>query len=181
MTDPTAQLIAALERQTALLQAILTSLNQPRLGPLETLPGTVRVYCNRDRCPGALWYTVVDGNPVPFPYKAIRGYLKGLKFEQVERRGKLTWKMYTTLSCGYELESGYDSVFSRGLLSAIAALTPDQVQQPVAIGVAAGDDESVLLCRLWLADDSPLFVKWDEQTDWRVVAQTAKQLVAAVQ
>jgi hypothetical protein len=173
------ELISLLQEQNALLQGILNSLSQPKLGPLETAPGSVRVYCNRDRCPGALWYTVVNGEPVPFPYKAIRGYLTGLKFEQVERRGKPAWKLYTTLNCGYELESGYDSVFSKGLLSAIASLTPEQVQQPVTIGVAPGDDESVLLSRFWLADDSLAFAKWDEQTDWRAVAQTAKQLVTA--
>jgi len=180
--DTAAQLLAAVTRQTELLTKILDSLNQPALGALTTTPGTIRIYCNRDRCPGALWYTVPAGEPIALDAKAIRGYIRQIRFEQVERRGKPTWKLYTLLDCGqsaYELESGHDSVFTKGLLMAIAALEPQDLKQPVAIGVAPGDDESVLLCRVWKWDNSPVFSKWDEGTNWKGVAQRAIGLVAA--
>lgn len=175
--DTAAQLLAALTKQNDLLQQILESLNQPIFGLLTTTPGTIRVYCNRDRCPDALWYTLSQSRePVALEAKAIRGYVRQLRFEQTERRGKPTWKLYTLLDCGqsaYELESGFDSVFSKGLLMAIASLKREELKQPIAIGVAPGDDESVLLCRVWQSNNSPVFAKWDEQTDWKVVAQQA--------
>jgi hypothetical protein len=180
--DTAAQLLAAVTRQNELLTQILDALKQPALGTLTTLPGTMRVYCNRDRCPGALWYTVPSGEPVALDAKAIRGYLRQLRFEQVERRGKPTWKLYTLLDCGqsaYELESGHDSVFTKGLLMAIASMQPDDLQHAIAIGVAPGDDESVLLCRVWKSDNTPIFSKWNEQTNWKTVAQQAIEIVNA--
>lgn len=197
-TEPVARLVAALTQQTIaiqqqtevldlqtdLLQQILESLDRPQLGLLGTTPGTIRIYCNRDRCPGALWYTVEAGEPVALDAKAVRGHVRALRFEQVERRGKPTWKLYTLLDCGqsaYELESGYESVFTRGLLAAIASLEPGQLRQPLSIGVVAGDDESVLLCRVWQADNAPVFARWDEQTDWKAVAQQAIKNVKSIE
>lgn len=181
--DATAQILAALARQNELLQAILGSLNKPTFGLLGSQPGTTRVYCNRDRCPGALWYTLNDSRePVALPAKAIRGYLKALRFEQTERRGKSVWKLYTLIDCGdttYELESGSDSVFSKGLLMAIATIEAVALKLPISIGVAAGDDESVLLCRVWRADNSSVFAKWEAETDWKLIAQRAIAKVEA--
>lgn len=179
----TAYLAAVLTRQNDLLQAILATLSKPELGLLETTPGTTRIYCNRDRCPGALWYCL-DGTrePIPLTAKAIKGYLTSLKFEEVQRRGKPSWKLYTTLDCGdrsYELESGSEAVFSKGILAAIASLTPLELQQPISIGVMPGDDESVLLSRVWLNDSSPVFVKWDEISDWREISKRAIANVTA--
>lgn len=173
----TAQLLAAQTQQNELLTKILHALDRPELGLLDTPPGTQRIYCNRDRCPNALWYRLdASREPVGLSAKAIRGYLRQLHFEQVERRGKQKWKMYTLLDCGdrsFELESGYDATFSKGVISAIASLTPQQLQQPISIGVAPGDDESVLLSRVWLGDGSPIFVKWDSDTDWRALSKRA--------
>lgn len=181
-TEPIARLIAALTQQTLILSEIRDSLNRPALGLLTATPGTVRVYCNRDRCPGALWYTVPAGEPCALEAKAIRGYVRDLRFEQVERRGKTVWKLYTLIDCGssaYELESGHDSVFTKGLTMAIASMEPSDLRQPLSIGVAAGDDESVLLCRVWTADNSPVFARWDEATDWKAVANRAISVVRA--
>lgn len=181
--DTAAHILAALTRQNELLTKILESVNKPELGLLTTPPGTIRVYCNRDRCPGALWYTLNEARePVALPAKAIRGFVRNLRFEQTERRGKEVWKVYTLLDCrnvSYELESGLDSVFTRGLLMAIATIEPSELQQAIAVGVAPGDDESVLLCRVWRPDNSLVFGKWDEQTDWRAVAQAATSNVKA--
>jgi hypothetical protein len=178
--EPVARLIAAITQQTLVLMQIQAALDKPQLGLLVTTPGTVRVYCNRDRCPGALWYTVPNGEPVPLDAKAIRGYVRDLRFEQVERRGKPTWKLYTFIDCGgssYELESGHESVFSKGLLSAIASMEPSRLSQPLSVGVAPGDDESVLLCRVWGPDNAPIFARWDEGADWRAIAQRAIAVV----
>lgn len=181
--DSTAQLLAALTRQNDLLTKILESLNKPELGLLTTSPGTVRVYCNRDRCPGALWYTLNEARePVALPAKAVRGYIRQIRFEQTERRGKEVWKLYTLLNCGnaaYELESGHDSVFTKGLLMAIATMEPEELKQPISVGLAPGDDESVVLCRVWRSDNSPVFGKWDEETNWKAVSQQAISNVKA--
>ena len=146
----TAQLIASLTRQEQLLQQLISVLNKPRLG-FHSDAGVTRIYCNRSN--GCLWYTLANGStPVAIQQTALTGYLKELKFERVQRRGKEVCKLLITIEADgvYLLESGYDSHFSKCLLSAIASLTPQQLMQPVTISPAAGDDEAVLFARLYV-------------------------------
>lgn len=175
MTNETAQLLASLTKQQQLLSLILDSLNKPKLG-LHNDAGSCKIYCNRQH--GSLWYTLTNGEASPITATALTGYLKGLKFEKVERRGKEVHKLLTTIEADrvYILESGHDSHFSKGMLAAVAALTPQQLLQPLTVQPAKGDDESVLFCRVWLGAE--LFkVSYDDTTDWRA---TSKQAIAVV-
>jgi hypothetical protein len=171
------QTLGLLIEQLQTLKEILSALQSPpTLGLLDNVPGTLFIYCNRDRCPGALWYTLdSDSHPVELPAKAIRGYITDLRFEEVERRGKKTHKLYLTLDCGDQsarLECGHTSVFAKGILSAIASLDPEQLSMPIAIAPAPGSDESVLLANLFQGNER-IFAAWDEQTDWRQIAAQA--------
>jgi hypothetical protein len=96
-----------------------------------------------------------------------------LKFEKVERRGKEVYKLLTTIQADklYSLESGYDSHFSKGLLMALAALNAQQIQQPITIQPAAGDDDAVLFCRVW-AGSEIIKAPYNDDTDWREIAQS---------
>lgn len=174
----TAQLLASLARQESLLQQIITSLNKPKLG-LHSDAGICKIYCNRQH--GSLWYTLSDGNPTPVTASALTGFIKELRFEKVERRGKEVHKLLTTIEGDklYILESGHDSHFSKGLLSAIAILTPDQLHQPITISPQAGDDESVLFCRLYVNNEY-VKVQYSDATDWRTTAKKAIDNVKAL-
>ena len=167
----TAQLIASLTRQEQLLQQLISALNKPRLG-LHNDAGICKIYCNRQH--GSLWYKLDNGNPTPITANALTGYLRQLRFEKVERRGKEVHKLLTTIEGDklYVLESGHDSHFSKGLLSAIAILTPDQLHQPITISPQAGDDENVLFARIYLGIE---YIKapYGDSTNFRELSKLA--------
>ncbi|KYC34487.1 hypothetical protein WA1_51580 [Scytonema hofmannii PCC 7110] len=172
MTNDTAQLLAALTRQEELLKRLITALDKPKLG-LHNDAGSCKIYCNRQH--GHLWYSLDgDRNPKPITATALTGYLKELKFEQTERRGKPCHKLLATIAADrvYILESGHDTHFSKGLLVAVALMTPQQLLSPVTIMPAPGDDDSVLFCRVWCGSEY-IKVSYDESVNWREIAKAA--------
>lgn len=177
MTE-TAQLLAAITQQTELLSAILELLQRPKLGFVDS-PATFPIYANRTN--GGLWYTVQNQAVIVLEHAAITGYVRDLKFETVQRRGRDTIKLHLFLQGDrpYRLESGYDSHFSKGLLSAIAVTPQVQLQRhPITIQPQAGEDEAVLFCRVFI-QGQPIKAAYGEDTNWREVAQMAKQAVSA--
>ena len=176
-TTETAQLLASLTQQTALLSQILAQLKQPKLGLVET-PNTLWIYANRSN--GCEWYTMRDGEVEPVQQSALTGYLQELKFEKVERRGKETIKLQVFIKADrlYCVESGYDSHFSKGLLSSVATLTDQQLKQPITIAPQPGSDEAVLFCRVFVGSE-PVRATYDEQTNWREISRSAIDHVKA--
>ncbi|MEO0935762.1 MAG: hypothetical protein AAFY21_19110 [Cyanobacteria bacterium J06641_2] len=168
----TAQLIASLTRQEQLLQQLISVLNKPRLGFSDNF-GTTRIYCNRSN--GCLWYTLANGStPVAIQQTALTGYLRELKFDRVIRRGKETCKLVITIEADgvYQLESGYDSHFSKCVLSAIASLNHKQLKQPVTIAVAPGDDDNVLFARVYLGSEY-IKTQYKDNTNFREISKLA--------
>jgi 6-phosphogluconolactonase (cycloisomerase 2 family) len=145
-------------------------------------PPRVRyIYCNRSN--NCLWYWINDSREVvPIPKAALTGYVEKLEFKQVERRGKDTWKLHLHIRADrrYVLEAGYDSNFSKSLISALAAITPQQLQQPITIEVQAAESDEVLFCRVY-ANGELVFAPWDEGTVWKVVAKQAISKVGQAQ
>ncbi|SRR5579883_2025272 len=172
MTEVEQQLIASLNRQEQLLQELIASINKPKLG-LHSDAGMVFIYCNRSN--GSLWYTL-DSNRQPraISQSALTGYLKVLRFEKVKRRGKQCHKLIAVVEADrlYQLESGHDSHFSKGLLSAVASLTPQHLRCPITIEPQPGSDDSVLFCRLWFGSHL-VKAPYGEATSWRDVAVKA--------
>lgn len=179
-TTESAQILAALTQQNELLAKILSSLNRPHLGLSNQLPGPLKIYANRSN--GGLWYSVRDGVVQPIEAIALTGYLRNLSFEEVERRGKPTHKLLTEIQGDrlYVIESGYDSHFSKGLLAAVATLTAAQLQQPITLQPQAGQDESVLFCRVYGTDGAPIKATYNDETDWRSISKSAIKSVRQV-
>jgi hypothetical protein len=169
-------LIHHLTQQNELLTAILAELRQANAPPLgfTEAPTLYRIYANRSN--NCLWYTVRNGEVFPIAHTALTGYLQDLKFEQVERRGKPVTKLMTYLKGDrpYCIESGSDSQFSKGLLMAIAQLTSVQLTQPITLMPQPGEDDAVLFCRV-LINSEPVMASYDDQTNWRDIAQRAIQ------
>ncbi len=177
MTE-TQLLAASLTKQQQLLTLILSALDKPQLG-FHSDAGTCFVYCNRQH--GCLWYTLDgDRKPQPITHSALTGYLRSLKFEKCQRRGLECHKLLTTIQGDrlYCLESGHDSHFSKGLLAAVATLTPQHLLNPITIQPQPGDDDSVLFCRLWVGSEL-VKAAYSEDTDWRETAKTALAVVKA--
>lgn len=172
MTQETAQLLAALTRQEELLKRLIAALDKPKLG-LHNDAGSCKIYCNRQH--GHLWYCLdADRNPQPITATALTGYLKELRFEQTERRGKPCHKLLATIQADrtYILESGYDTHFSKGLLVAVALMTQELLLSPITIQPAAGDDDSVLFCRVWCGSEY-IKASYDDSVNWREIAKQA--------
>lgn len=173
---PSASVIAALLEQLQILKEILGSLKQPQqhLGLINAVPGEMRIYCNRQH--GGLWYTLENSEPRNLDAKAVRGYLKKLEFEKVTRRDKESCKLIAWLDCGdrmARLECGSETLFCKGILSAIAALSVETLKQPIAIAPQPGNDESVLFAQIFDHAGARIITSWDETTEWKAVAQQA--------
>ncbi|WP_430686979.1 hypothetical protein [Leptolyngbya sp. AN02str] len=172
MTSETAQILAALTQQQQTLEMIQKQLHQPPLGFSDAV-GIVYVFCNRQH--GSLWYRLdANGDPIAICHTALTGYLTSLEFPRVERRNKEVIKLQATIKADttYVLEAGYESQFAKGLLSAIAHLTPEELKQPITVVPQAGEDDKVLFCRVF-HDGEFVRAHYDDTTDWRRVAATA--------
>lgn len=165
-------------QQNALLQQLIGILQPKQPLGFSEAPRPRYVYCNRSQ--GCLWYWLNDGREVmPIQQTALTCLVEKLEFKQVERRGKDTWKIHLHVRADrrYVLESGYDSNFSKSLLSALSVLTPQQLQQPITIEVQAAESDEVLFCRVYI-DSELIFAPWDDSTSWKVVAKRAINNVA---
>ncbi len=142
-------------------------------------PTTLRIFANRSN-PPHLWYTIQDEEVVGLPTTALRAYLKEIRFEQKERRGKPVVKLEIHMMGDrpYIIESGYDSQFSKGFLAAIATLTHEQLEQPITLSVYGGEDEAVLFCRVYLGSE-PVKATYSDKTNWRQIATAALDTVRA--
>lgn len=164
---------ALLTQQNALLQQLVDLLQQKQPLGFSEAPRPRYIYCNRSQ--NCLWYWLNEAREVvAIPQTALTGLVEKLEFKQVERRGKETWKMHLHVWADrrYILEAGYDSNFSKSLLSALSILPPPQLQQPLTIEVQAAESEEVLFCRVY-ANGELVFAPWDDSTSWKVVAKRA--------
>ncbi|ACC80617.1 hypothetical protein [Nostoc punctiforme] len=154
---------------------MVASINKPKLG-LHNEAGSCKIY----RQHGGLWYTL-NGETSDVPQTALTGYLKELRFENIERRKKETCKLLITIQADrtYILESGYDTRFSKSLLTAIATLTPEQLYSPITLQPTPGTtDESVLFCRVWVGSEL-VMASYNDQTEWREVSKQALAVTKA--
>lgn len=137
------------------------------------------IYCNRSQ--GGLWYVLADTpdrTPQPLTDPALTCLVRLFEFKQVERRGKDTWKLHLHVEADrpYILEAGYDSTFSRSLMSALAVVSWQRLQHPITIEVQAAESEEVLFVRVYCSGEM-VYAPYDEQTNWRQVATQAKRNV----
>ncbi|WP_341531506.1 hypothetical protein WKK05_36025 (plasmid) [Nostoc sp. UHCC 0302] len=173
----TSELLAALMRQEELLKQLVASINKPKLG-LHSDAGSCKIYCNRHN--KSLWYMLSNNEPVAITQTALTGYLRELKFEKSDRNGEEKCKLLISIQADklYILESGYDTHFSKSILAAVALLTPQQLYSPVTIQPQAGDKGTVLFCRVWIGSEL-IMANYNEQTDWKVIARQALDVVKA--
>jgi hypothetical protein len=167
-----------IKQQNELLSQLIELLgNKQELG-FGVSPRPQYVYCNRSNT-GMLWYTLDEArNPIAIPHAALTGYITQLEFKQVERRGKETWKTHLHITADrlYILESGFDSHFSKGLVSALASLESSALKQPITIEVQPAESEEVLFCRVY-SDGKLIYAPYDEQTDWTKLSDIAQSKV----
>ena len=173
-----AELLAALMRQEELLKQLVASINKPKLG-LHSEAGSSKIYCNRHN--GSLWYTLNNSEASVITQTALTGYLRELKFEKCERRGKEVYKLLITVQADrtYILESGHDTQFAKCILAAVASLTPEQLYTPLTLQPQPGTDESVLFCRVWVGSEL-IMASYGEDTNWREISKQALEICKSI-
>jgi len=149
--------------------------------------GVQTIYCNRTK--GGLWFTVSNGEPVKVDavsFQSKPGGLRGLNIFEANRGGKDGWKVGLLLedeqSQVYKFETGSGTSFARGMLWAIASLSPEQAQNgQIGINPTPADPTktkssnpgSILYCNM-LCDgvELPIFMG-EGRPDWQQIAQIA--------
>lgn len=132
------------------------------------------IYCNRSQT-DCLWYWLDDDRKVqPINASSLWCVVQALEFKEVERKGKPTWKLHLHVKAdrSYILESGFDSTFSKSLMSMLAVADVEGLRKPVSIEVQAADSEEVIFCRLYVNGES-VYAPYDENTHWKTVANKA--------
>jgi hypothetical protein len=175
--------IEALEKilqEVQQLRADLAPTKQP-LGFGPAPKSEVWVFCNREK--GGLWYTLDNqGQAVNIEHPALTGYIRKLEFTKPVRRGEETDKLNCIIEGDkvYVLESGAAVQFSKGLLNAIASMSPEALKQPITIvPEPSTKNDEVLFCNVYQGDEQ-VFAPYDEHTNWRQVSRNAIDAVNAV-
>jgi hypothetical protein len=165
------------------LQAIAQELRQIKeaLAPTKQVLGfgpapksQVYVFCNRKN--GGVWYTLnSESQPVNIEQPALTGIIRKLEFKETVRRNEKSHKLHCYIEADqlYVFEGSAAAHFSKGLLSALASLTPEQLKQPLTIAPQPSTENAeVLFCNVYLGDKQ-VFAPYDDQTDWKRVSRTA--------
>jgi hypothetical protein len=170
-----------LERIAIALEKIAQPNQSKTLGFGSAPKANTYVFCNRKH--GGVWYRLDDqSQPVIIDHQALSGHIRKIEFKQVERRKEETTKMhvYVEADQNYVLESGSKAHFTKGFLSAIASLSAGELQQPITlVPQASTENAEVLFCNVYVGDRQ-IFAPYDDETDWRAIAGTARDKIAAV-
>jgi hypothetical protein len=167
-----------------LLQAILDELRSSK----QTLgfghpPKPRYIYANRQYS-DCLWYfwNGAKNDHEPIEYHALTGIIEKLDIEEREFRGKPDYKvnLYVRADRAYVIQSGYDTLFARGLIYTLSKLPVEAFRQPITIAVEPGDTEQVLFCRIYNpATSQAVYAPYPEQIDWNATTQRAIAKIAA--
>ncbi len=170
------ELLQTLKSIDASLRSIAQTLKPQELGFCES-PRRRKIFANRSN--NCLWYFLDDEmKVVPIVQTAISCYIEKLEFQSLKRRGKDVWKtlLHIRADRPYVVEAGHDSNFTKCLLSALAACSPEWLKQPIVLEVQSAESEEVLFCRIY-ANGDLIFAPWNEETNWRTTARLAIQAI----
>ncbi len=166
-----------------LLQAILSELRASK----QTLgfghpPKARYIYANRQYS-DCLWYfwNSAKSEHEAIEHHALTGIIEKLEIEEKEFRGKPDYKvnLHMRADRAYVIQSGYDTLFARGLIFTLSKLPIEAFRQPITIAVEPGDTEQVLFCRIYNpATGQAVFAPYPEQVDWSSVTQRAISKIA---
>jgi hypothetical protein len=172
-----------MDTEAQVLQAIAQELRQIKeaLAPTKQTLGfgpapksQIYIFCNRKN--GGVWYTLnSESQPVNIEQQALTGHIRKLEFKETVRRGEKSHKLHCYIEADqlYVLEGSAAAHFSKGLLSAIAFLSPEQLRQPLTIvPQPSTENAEVLFCNVY-QDDKQVFAPYDDQTNWKLASRAA--------
>jgi hypothetical protein len=168
------EILQAIAHELQQIAKALAPATQQTLGFGAAPKSQVYVFCNRNN--GGAWYTLdSDSRPVIIEQPALTGIIRKLEFKETVRRNEKSHKLHCYIEADqlYMLEGSAKAHFSKGLLSAIAFLTPEQLTQPLTIvPQPSTENGEVLFCNIY-QNDKQIFAPYDDQTDWKLTSRAA--------
>lgn len=156
----------------AYLQAILQELqaSKQQLG-FGHSPKPRYIYANR-QYPDCLWYFWDGANKKhePILFQALTGIIEKLEIEQKEYKGKPDHKvnLYIRAERNYIIQSGYETLFAKGLIYTLATLQVVSFNKPMTIAVEPGDTEQVLFSRVYNpVTGRAAYAPYNEPVNWQ--------------
>ncbi len=142
------------------------------------------IYTNR-QYPECLWYFWDGENKrhEPIQFNALTGIIEKLDTEEKEYKGKRNLKinLHIRAERNYVIESGSETMFSKGLLYTLSKLPVEKFNQAITIAVEAGEDEKVSFCRIYNpVTGFAVYAPYTEPVDWQnVIVRAASKINTA--
>lgn len=125
---------------------------------------------------GCLWYWLEDGRKNYIQENALTGVLRHFEVKEAETSfgDRLKADFEIVADRRYVLRSGVDSAFSRGMLMLIAALSDEDLRQPITLELKAGEEKgNVLVSGRDPESFEPIVTgKW-ENVNWESLMKSA--------
>lgn len=121
----------------------------------------------------------VKNEPIVVEEPAVTGYVRKVERVEKEYGGKPTPKLQVTIAAPprtYVIQSGLDTQFSHGVLSALARLAPSHFDYPLSIEVQPGDTGKVVFGNVYNAQNGGRVWALEEDAD-----ESAEKLLERVQ
>ena len=142
------------------------------------------IYTNR-QYPDCLWYFWDGENKrhEPILFNALTGIIEKLETEEKEYKGKRNLKINLHIKAerNYVIESGTETMFSKGLLYTLSRLPVEKFKQPITIAVEPGDTAQVSFCRIYNpVTGQSVYASYTERVDWQnVIARATSKINTA--
>jgi hypothetical protein len=141
------------------------------------------IYANR-QYPDCLWYFWNGAKSLhePIEFQALTGMIEKLEIEEKEFRGKPDPKVNLHIRADrlYVIQSGFDTLFTKGLLYTLSKLPIEAFKKPITIAVEAGDTEQVLFCKIYNpVTGTAVYAPYPDDVDWSAVSSRAIEKVEA--
>ena len=137
------------------------------------------VFCNVAKGNGDGWDRLEGDHAMTLP-PVLTGCISKISFPVVERNGQDVRKFHLTMSVAGEsivCESGYDCFFSKTILAACAAASPEVLSQPIRLGTYVKELRSgnkTLAVSLRSASSGVVLPsEWHNDDDWNEIANAA--------
>jgi hypothetical protein len=114
---------------------------------------------------GCCWYFWENDRAVSIQGSSLNCTISGVSIEDKEYKGQVAKKLLLHVIAGaesYTIKSSLETIFSRGLLLGLCALSPEELRQPLTIAVRAGNEKTVF-ANLYREDKSYVKFVWDRK------------------
>lgn len=120
------------------------------------------------------WYTLSEsGERIPISESAICGIVKNFEIKEVESEDygeRVKADLTLVGDRTYIIRCGKGTNFFKGLVLGLSRIDPSQLQQAITIAVEPGRKETVVLCKMYDANQIVVNTSWEAEQRWDELA-----------